>query len=152
MSSETSAIRTQTPGNYPKRNKLRDESYSHNGYQLHHKQYNIKKKLVFLWDIRFVHCAVETDVLYTVYMYICLHKNNIFHFKPDVIFTQTRYVQLAVFLQILHISIFITDPSCTLQCVCFDCLIYKLFKVARFRTSTALSFISEINSRPQLPI
>ena len=33
VSSETSAIRTQTPGNYPKRNNLHVESYSKNKFE-----------------------------------------------------------------------------------------------------------------------
>ena len=74
--------------------------------------------------------------------------------KPDRIFIQTRYVQLAV----LHISILITDPSFTLKCVCVCVcmcvgrLKYRYFKVARCNTTAALSFLREINSRPGLSI
>ena len=60
MSSETSAIRTQTPGNYPKRNKL----YLEHGESLKTRMYDFSLKINVFYKIHLQAFNVISIVLY----------------------------------------------------------------------------------------
>ena len=66
MSSETSAIRTQTPGNYPKRNKLHLE----HGESLKTRI----NRLVFINETESVYCAVRTEYLNIVQINLSIQR------------------------------------------------------------------------------
>jgi len=62
VSSETSAIKSQTPGNYPKRNKLQSIYYQHDTWVTGKEVRKTESERVVLWDKTWAASGLTLDV------------------------------------------------------------------------------------------